>query len=121
MIELGDLLVDEDGRQRVVRRVAIDRRDESIHDVVADEVREIREAWRHAEKADPQGYPTTPVAERLRIAQRRISAIHENRDFRVCENCEKPVAMRKSQKYCSTRCGVAAHRRRTLWARPTSA
>ena len=99
-------------RQRVVRRLAIDKHHALVREHVADDRRELDEAWRRAQRADPSGYGQTRLAGRLRIEQRRISAMHEKRGFRACENCKKPVAMRRSQKYCSTRCRVAAHRRR---------
>lgn len=98
-------------RQRVVRRIAIERHHAFVRELVAEDRRELREAWRRAQKTDPWGYARTRLADRLRIEEDRISALHEKREFRLCEHCEKPLAMRKSQKYCSGRCRVAAHRR----------
>jgi hypothetical protein len=92
--------------------VAAKRRFESARELVADDMRELREAWRRAEKADPIGYARTPLANRLRDEMRRIDAIFDRRDHRKCEHCGKRVPMRRSQKYCSTRCRVAAYRRR---------
>lgn len=55
--------------------------------LLADDLREIREAWRGAQKADPDGYARTPFAGQIRDEQRRVRAIFAGRDHRACEHC----------------------------------
>lgn len=100
-------------RQRVFRRTATERHFEATRELIADDMRELQEAWRRALKADPARYAHTPLASRLRDEQRRIRAVFERRDHRECEMCGTRIPMRKGQRYCSTRCRVAAYRRRT--------
>jgi predicted nucleic acid-binding Zn ribbon protein len=96
--------------QRAFRYVANKRNFESVRELVADDMRELKEAWRWAEKANPSGYAETPQADRLRDDMRRVDALLDRRDYRSCEHCGTRVAMRRGQRYCSTRCRVAAHR-----------
>jgi len=96
----------------VFRLVAKQRYFESVRAEVADDYREVREAWRRAEKQDPHNYARRPVADKIRQEQRRIRAIFDQRDFRPCEHCGEMREMRKGQLYCSARCRVAAHRAR---------
>ena len=97
-------------RERVHRRLANERHVESVRELVADDFRELHEAWRRARKANPSGYTRTPLADRLREEQQRIHAIFDRRDHRSCDHCGKRIAMRKGQRYCSNRCRVAAFR-----------
>ena len=99
-------------RQRVARYLAAESYREFIRDLVAEDLREHREAWRHMRRSNPEGYAKSRQAKQLRTEEHRMMATYRKRDFRVCENCERPVAMRGGQRYCSTRCRVAAHRRR---------
>lgn len=99
-------------RQRAIRFLAIQRHFESVRNFVADDMRELREAWRRAEKANPLGYARTPLANRLRDEQQRIHALVYRRDYRECGQCGASAPMRMGQRYCSTRCRVAAHRAR---------
>lgn len=98
-------------RQRVFRRLLIDKREALAHEAIDDDRRELKEAWNRARRADPLHYPATPFADVLRAEGQRLSAVFYGRHFRACEDCEKEVEMRSGQKYCSTRCRVAAHRR----------
>jgi hypothetical protein len=83
-----------------------------MRELLADDFREVREAWRRARKADPSGYATTPFADQIRDEQRRLRALFAGRDHRACERCGDRVEMRQGQKYCSARCRAAAHRLR---------
>lgn len=97
-------------RQRVFRYLTNEKHFESVRELVADDYRELDEAWRRARKADPVGYARTRLADRLRDEQKRIGAIFDRRDHRECEHCANRAPMRRGQRYCSTRCRVAAHR-----------
>ena len=97
-------------RQRAFRYLASKRHFEATRELVADDQRELSEAWRRVRKASPFDYANTPQANMLRDEGRRIEALFHRRDHRGCEHCGKRVPMRKSQRYCSTRCRVAAHR-----------
>ena len=97
-------------RQRVFRHVTNTEHFESVRELVADDFRELHEAWRRARKANPWGYADTPVADRLREETQRIHAVFDRREHRACAQCGTRVSMRKSQRYCSARCRVNAHR-----------
>jgi predicted nucleic acid-binding Zn ribbon protein len=99
-------------RQRAFRYMSAKRRFEHMRELVADDLREIKEAWRRARRADPSGYTRTPLADQIRQEQRRILAMFAGRDHRACGQCGDRLEMRRGQKYCSTRCRVAAHRER---------
>jgi hypothetical protein len=81
-----------------------------MRSMLGGDLREIREAWRRARKANPIGYARTPMADKIREEQRRVRAIFTGRAHRACARCGKRVEMRQGQKFCSTRCRVAAHR-----------
>jgi hypothetical protein len=74
--------------------VANRRYRESVRGLVADDVRELKEASRRAERANPSGYADTPFADRLREEMQRIDALIHRRDHRKCEHCGMHVAMR---------------------------
>lgn len=96
--------------QRALRVVAKRREFESLRELVRDDMREIREGWRWAEKSNPSGYHGTPVGHQLTEEMLRIEALFDRRERSNCEHCGRRTTMRKGQKYCSTRCRVAAHR-----------
>jgi hypothetical protein len=96
--------------QRALRVVAKRREFESLRELVRDDMREIREGWRWAEKSNPSGYHGTPVGHQLTEEMLRIEALFDRRERSNCEHCGRRTTMRKSRKYCSTRCRVAAHR-----------
>jgi predicted nucleic acid-binding Zn ribbon protein len=97
-------------RQRAFRYLAKKRHFETTRELVAGDMRELEEAWRRARKAKPFGYANTPLADQLGDEMRRIESLFDRRDHRACEHCRTRVPMRRGQKYCSTRCRVAAHR-----------
>jgi hypothetical protein len=97
-------------RQRVFRHVRNTEHFEATRELVADDFRELDEAWRRARKSNRCGYADTPLADRLREEMQRIEAAFDRRDYRACAQCGTHVSMRKSQRYCSASCRVKAHR-----------
>jgi hypothetical protein len=91
------------------RHLVAQRHRELVRDQLRDDQRETREAWDLVEKANPSGYRQTPVAKQILREQRRITDVFYGRD-RECQHCSTRADMRRGQKYCSTRCRVAAHR-----------
>ena len=82
----------------------------SVRELVAEDFRELDEAWRRARRANPLGYARTPLADGLREETQRIHAVFDRREHRACAHCGTRVSMRKNQRYCSARCRVNAHR-----------
>jgi len=97
---------------RLNRRVDADERFELLKGLVGPKLRDQVEAWRRLERANPENYMDTPMAARLRREQLEADAVLKGTAVRGCEHCGALKLMRRSQRYCSGRCRVAAHRLR---------
>jgi hypothetical protein len=97
-------------KRRSYRRAAAHKRFELVKELVSDDLREQKEAWRRLRRANPENYARTPMAARLRRERLEVLRWLEGKAVRQCEQCGAPKLMRRGQRYCSGRCRVAAHR-----------
>ena len=99
-------------KRRLYRRVRMDERFKDVRELVMDDIRQSKEAWRRLERASPVHYTDTPMAAVLRSEDQRVMAVFEGRAVRECASCGAVNRMRRGQRYCSSRCRVAAYRLR---------